>query len=161
MDSPSQFSSIKGPPEYLKRGLYKIVCLYIIRVCIVYPGIWKAGRVMVSGYTPYRYLKRGMCKGMGIQHQGMYTRLFEKRSGMGTGVYTIRGFEEGYVYGMNIQHQGMYTRLFEKGSGMGTRVYTIRVWSTVVQPPPWLDSSLCTSATILDLFAMHCILCTV
>ena len=55
----------------------------------------------------------------------------------------------------------MYTRLFEKGSGKGTRVYTIRVWSTVVQRPPWLDSSLCTSATILDLFAMHCILCTV
>ena len=63
--------------------------------------------------------------------------------------------------GMNIQHQGMYTRLFEKGSGMGPRVYTIRVWSTVVQSAPWLDSSLCTSATILDLFAMHCILCTV
>ena len=34
-----------------------------------------------------------------------------------------------------------------------------RVWSTVVQPPPWLDSSLCTSATILDLFAMHSALC--
>ena len=44
--------------------------------------------------------------GMSIQHQGMYTRLFEKRSGMGTGVYTIRVFEEGYVYGYEYTASG-------------------------------------------------------
>ena len=62
---------------------------------------------------------------------------------MGMGVYTIRVCIPGYL-----------------GSGMGTRIYTIRVWSLVVQSPPWLDSSLCTSATILDLFAMRSLLCT-
>ena len=43
--------------------------------------------------------------------------------------------------------------------GLHVTLHPKRVWSTVVQPPPWLDSSLCTSATILDLFAMHSALC--
>ena len=46
--------------------------------------------------------------------------------------------------------------------GMSIQVYryeyttgSTRVWSTLVQPPHWLDSSLCTSATTPDLFAIQ------